>query len=306
MSIKKTKAMMLLLDNVLDKEGNGRYNRSDFKKAFAAKYDNESIEEKFITNLLSELDVDFGIKLSFMRGDKRVVIVNEDEDEDKRETIKKIYRLLGFLGLELLSTKMKGFVSFTKYVQSEFSEDVKGFRWIDTCVQAIQEKRKLTIVHKRFENDEVKGRTDIIPLFLKEHNNRWYLVVEPVDNRAYMMYGLDRIQELTIQKDKFELQEPINFDLFKDAIGVDLRDEVASVKLKCDKEKMNYIKIAKVHDSQMIVNETDEDMVFTLKVKLNNELKNWILSYGSHIEVLEPKGLREEIKEELKKAFKKY
>ncbi|MVX36843.1 MULTISPECIES: helix-turn-helix transcriptional regulator [Myroides] len=306
MSIKKIKGMMLLLDNVLDKEGNDRYTRSDLKKAIEAEMDNELVSDRFITDLRGDLEKDFGINLSFNFGDKRVQIVNEDEDEDKSGTIKKIYRLMGFLGLELLSTKMKGFTSFTKYVQSEFSEDVKGFLWIDKCIEAIQQKRKLTIVHKRFENEERKKRENIVPLFLKEYNNRWYLVVEPVDNREYMMYGLDRIQELIIQKEKFELSEPINFNIYKDAIGVDLRNDVDLVKLRCDEEKMNYIKIAKIHESQTIVSETEKEVIFTLRVKLNNELKNWILSYGSHIEVLEPITLRNEIITELKKALDKY
>lgn len=63
MTVKKTKAMMLLLDNILDKEGNDRYTRDSFKKALSLELDGELVSEKFISRLKNELEVVYGIKI---------------------------------------------------------------------------------------------------------------------------------------------------------------------------------------------------------------------------------------------------
>lgn len=132
------------------------------------------------------------------------------------------------------------------------------------------------------------------------------MVVKPVDGREYMTYGLDRITELKLQKETFELNESIDFDLFNDVIGIDRREEKVLVRVCCDREQMNYIKITPLHHSQKIIKETSEGMEFTLEVRLNHELKRVLLSYGSHLKVLEPESLQLYMKEELKKSFKNY
>lgn len=63
MTVKKTKAMMLLLDNVLDKEGNDRYTRDSFKEALSLELDGTLVSEKFISDLRKEMEVVYGIKI---------------------------------------------------------------------------------------------------------------------------------------------------------------------------------------------------------------------------------------------------
>lgn len=300
MSIERTKAIMMLLDNIIDKEENGRYTRATFKTALS----NEELpsSDGFVTKVRNHIK-DLGIDIAFDESiENRIRIVSEDIEE----MTKSIYRLQGFLGMELLSSQMKGYVSLVNYVQSDFTENTKGFEWLSDCMAAIKERKKLTITHKRFEVEDIKTREDIVPLFLKEYNNRWYLVVQPVEGREYMIYGLDRITKLKLQEETFELKEPIDFALFNDVIGIDRRDEKALVRICCDREQMNYIKITPLHHSQKVIKETNEGMEFTLEVRLNHELKRVLLSYGSHLKVLEPESLRFYMKEELEKSLKNY
>src|SRR5690606_22994364 len=94
--------------------------------------------------------------------------------------------------------------------------------------------------------------------------------------------------------------------MFNDAAGVDVRDEVDLLRLKCYEDQMNYIKISPMQSPQIIEHQDETGMIFTLNVKLNHELKRLIMSYGSHIEVLKPKSLRDYIRNEIEKSLKKY
>ncbi|MCC9041540.1 hypothetical protein LNQ81_02260 [Myroides sp. M-43] len=127
---------------------------------FKTSLSNEELpnSDGFVTKVRNHIK-DLGITIAFDEGwDKRIRVV----DEDIENATKKLYRLQGFLGIELLNYELKEHISLVKYVQSDFTENTKGFKWLSDCMQAIKERKKLTITHKRFEKEETNKREDII------------------------------------------------------------------------------------------------------------------------------------------------
>ena len=58
-----------------------------------------------------------------------------------------------------------------------------------------------------------------------------------------------------------------------------------------------WIKSARVHHSQKILEQSSGQVTIQLRVAITGELCSWIMSQGPNIQVLEPKSLRERVGE---------
>jgi predicted DNA-binding transcriptional regulator YafY len=75
-----------------------------------------------------------------------------------------------------------------------------------------------------------------------------------------------------------------------------------TVSFRCNSDFMvGHFSALPLHCSQKI-----EDKVVSLRVIINTELENKLLSYGEQVEVLAPEGLRGRMRERLKMAEKQY
>ena len=67
-----------------------------------------------------------------------------------------------------------------------------------------------------------------------------------------------------------------------------------------------YVDERQWHASQATQRLSDGRLELTMEVGANQELANWILSFGGGAEVIEPAALREEIQASLKAALANY
>jgi predicted DNA-binding transcriptional regulator YafY len=79
-----------------------------------------------------------------------------------------------------------------------------------------------------------------------------------------------------------------------------------SVKVIFDKELSDYIQSRTWHPSQKIKELKDGRILFSMTASGKEEIKAWILSFGSKVKVLSPKSLRKEIKEDFSRALASY
>ena len=78
------------------------------------------------------------------------------------------------------------------------------------------------------------------------------------------------------------------------------------VKLKVYGTQAQYFRSLPLHNSQKEVEENDKYSVFTYFLTPDYDFKQDVLSFGDKVEVLEPKELREEMKEIVEKLNKIY
>jgi len=71
-------------------------------------------------------------------------------------------------------------------------------------------------------------------------------------------------------------------------------------------EVAGYIKEKIWHESQKIDQQNDGSIIFEAQVAGTEEIRFWIMTWGSKAEVLEPESLREEIRAELEMMAKRY
>ncbi|MBP5689260.1 MAG: WYL domain-containing protein [Muribaculaceae bacterium] len=183
-----------------------------------------------------------------------------------------------------------------------------GYKHLTTVIQAMREGKALNIVYQSFARDE-KTEFVLHPYCLKVFRQRWYVVGwhEPSDD--VRIYGLDRVDSMTITTKKFTM--PANFDpqeYFEDSFGVFRNDGVAveTVRLRANDEERAYLRSLPLHHSQQEVEIGEDYSVFEWRLRPSFDFKQAILAMGANVEVLEPQWLREDLRQKLTEMLNLY
>ena len=100
---------------------------------------------------------------------------------------------------------------------------------------------------------------------------------------------------LHLTKDGFKIPEDFNLDDFmRPSFGV-FQGEPIKVKIWFHPDVAGYIKEKIWHESQEIGDQGDGSIIFEAEVAGTEEIKFWIMNWGSKAEVLEPESLRDVI-----------
>lgn len=179
-----------------------------------------------------------------------------------------------------------------------------GNEFLPEISEAISEGYKICITHKGYWDTERKEYI-LSPYLLKEYNLRWY-VLSKVGGEI-KVFGLDRIRALDILKEEQVEFPKVDASVFKNIIGVsEAHLEPEKVILSFTARQGRYVKSCPIHWSQRIVLDTEKELVVSLNIGINWELKEIIKKNGIQVKVLEPAHLVNEIKKELMENLKQY
>ena len=116
------------------------------------------------------------------------------------------------------------------------------------------------------------------------------------NDKPPMIYSLDRILQLTVKQETFEMPKDWNSkEFFEGCFGICRSLDVEVVKLKVSALQANYIRDLKLHDTQEEVEHNDDYSIFTYRLRPEYDFQQELLRHGEDVEVLEPQWLREEI-----------
>lgn len=192
-------------------------------------------------------------------------------------------------------------------IQFETVPTMKGNEHLSTLFGAARERKTVEFDYGSYRKSGSKKRK-VDPYLLKEYRNRWYLIGWSHDKQKVIIYGLDRMENLSLTKLDFVPDPDFDSDLyFKYSIGITANDGQSpqNVEVRVDNLLAKYLQSQPVHHSQELT-ETKDGFLLKLKVIDTYELREKLLGYGSQVEVLKPASLRNEIKDQLQKTFKKY
>jgi len=129
-------------------------------------------------------------------------------------------------------------------------------------------------------------------------NGTFYLIGLCHMRNEVRIFALDRIKMLHQTKETFEVPEDFSLeDFIGPSFGV-YQGEPVHIKVWFHPDVAGYIKEKIWHDSQQILPQDDGSIIFEADVAGTDEIRFWIMTWGSKAEVLEPESLREEIKAE--------
>lgn len=187
---------------------------------------------------------------------------------------------------------------------------LKGKEHFATLLSAVCNRRVLAIDYKSFQRGSVK-QVILHPYFIKEYNNRWFLLGRE--------HGFDSISHLAF--DRIENIEPVtgvtyidntehdfNDGYFSDIIGVTkhLKLEPQKIRLRVTRSLYPYIQTKPLHETQKLKASGPDGYEIEIEVRPNYELEQLILSYGDGMTVLAPTSLREKIQARIANSLENY
>jgi predicted DNA-binding transcriptional regulator YafY len=178
--------------------------------------------------------------------------------------------------------------------------DLRRFRRV---ARAVKEGRQLELVYWSASRDEVCRRV-VDPYHLAGVGGEWYLVAYCHLREEVRMFAPGRIRSVRETGRRFERPADFRIDAYLDSSFRAMRSEgePQRVRLLFSPEAARYVREKVWHPSQRRRERKDGALELSLKVSHLLEVKQWVLSYGGACEVLEPEELREQVREELRRA----
>ncbi len=134
-------------------------------------------------------------------------------------------------------------------------------------------------------------------------------MAKDLKNEQIKSFALDRLKELEILKKRFE--SPKNFDVnehYRHCFGIISQnsDKPADVILSFNPFQGNYIKSLPLHESQVLLIDSDEEVRVRLKLFLTHDFFMELLSFGNDMRVIAPNSLIDELKSTAKNILDMY
>ena len=176
---------------------------------------------------------------------------------------------------------------------------------IEQVNAAVVHQRFVRMVYYTMSRKEALER-EVAPYKIWFFDGTFYLIGYCRFRDDIRIFALDRIKSLRETDEPFEIPEHFDFESFmRSSFGV-FHGEPETVKIWFDAEIAGYITEKIWHDTQTIEKQKDGSILFTAQVAGTEEIKFWIMNWGSKALVLMPESLRNEIRAEAEAMLKQY
>ena len=191
-------------------------------------------------------------------------------------------------------------------INTKFAKDYSGKEdLIGQLMDAIMKKEPCYMGYHSFYDDKVKNFI-IDPLHFFENDGGLYILVNTTTFGDIRTLAVERIQDIKKTGESFEYPEDFDPEtLLESAFDIVYGDPV-KVKIWFSADQVRYIKERTWSKSQEIIDQEDGSIILSMETSGWWDVKRWVLSYGSGSKVLEPEGLKNEIRDELEVARELY
>jgi len=261
--------------------------------------------ERTVQRDLKSMRDEFGIAIKYDRQERGYYI-------DKNDMLVEDFEFFQhFLGLvktaDILVESLAKGNEYFKYVTFGSSDNFSGLENLKGLLGSIKEQKIISFDHYNYQKHKTKNYV-VYPYSLYEFRNRWYLRAIPEGATNFLTFGLDRIKNLQLNLGSFERDDKKDpNEIFRNMIGVwEEKEPLQEIILSFLPWRGNYLKSLKIHKSQEILIESDQEFRIKLLLKPNNELIDQILMYGDSVKVIEPEWLVNRIKSMLTNSLNRY
>ena len=262
--------------------------------------------------------------------------LTSDEEELLREALRSLGQFEGldnFTWLELLRKKLempqekneRPFISFFKNELLQIPGNLLG-----QLFSAISRKKVIRFGYRKFaDKNRPFESVTVYPYQLRQYNNRWFLLCNPVGNEQYPFvpdmlynYALDRMDgKVEYVEEMAFIDTPVDIDArFNEIIGVTYQNNVPlqDIYFAVKPQSVNYVLTKYLHPSQDEVNaQTEKELkakypslkdckFFFISCRPNIELYALFASYRDAIVVVEPTSVRYTLESYISDAMRNY
>ena len=207
------------------------------------------------------------------------------------------------------SVSMSGTLSNARDISSRIMlENVPSAReHLPVVIDALKQNRRIRFSYKSYTRALPTDGIVLEPYFVKIFKQLWYVIGLNVKDGQVKTYSLDRMSNLNLLQDLFDMPENVNpSEFFKDCFGIITNQNSAKrIVLRVEPTQAKYFRALPLHSSQQ-EEVHDNYSIFTYKMRITYDLKEELMSHGASIEVLEPQELKTLIRTELQQALNNY
>lgn len=186
---------------------------------------------------------------------------------------------------------------------------LKGLNLLPDIIDAATSHQAVRITYRNYKNCDEEYTVVVHPWYIKQYNNRWFLMAYDAEADRISNYALDRIQNFNVEEDVAYIpNKEVDFEhYFDDVFGVTIPPsdvEKIRVLLQFSKKQYPYIVSKPLHHSQEIVDA--DNRILAVEVRPTYEFTQLILSFGFDVQVLEPEPFKQEILANLRRNLQNY
>lgn len=179
---------------------------------------------------------------------------------------------------------------------------------LEQITRAWAERRVVRLWYRSPRSGELRQR-DLAPYFLEVSGPAYSCYVIGYDQwaRGLRTFKLDRLERAQMLDQDYQI--PPDFDAHAyllDSWGIMRGESLIEVVLQFSPEVAALVRERAWHPSQAIDELADGGLLFSVRVSDPREMRPWIRSWGADVEVLEPRELRAEMIEQVRRMVQRY
>jgi len=176
----------------------------------------------------------------------------------------------------------------------------------EVVAAALLGRQRLQLSYYSRVRDDVSER-EVSPQLLIHYRGNWYLGAWCHKQEAMRSFSMDAIQQASVLAKTSKSLPKKELDGFiGQGYGIFAGDNLQWAKLKFTAERARWVSRELWHPQQKVTEQEDGCLILEVPFTDIRELSMDILRQGRHVEVLEPKELRDEVTSELKAALGQY
>lgn len=172
--------------------------------------------------------------------------------------------------------------------------------------RALLEQRKARMTYRtRSRAGELNERV-VHPYHIMPYVRSWQLIAFCEKRQDVLMFKVDRIHAITLLDERYAVPKDFNLDDYLGATWGMLRgdaSEPVDVVLRFNPEAGAWVSEEQWHPSQQVEEQAEGSMLFKLHIAVTAEFVNWLMYYGSRVQVIEPVWLQDRLRDEHERAI---
>lgn len=172
--------------------------------------------------------------------------------------------------------------------------------------QAATERYRARMRYYTVSRDEETER-DVDVYNLRNYQGDWYIIAHDHRSGEIRDFALSRVRAARLTGERFTLPKDFDKDAYiHQAFGVEKGVAPVTVRIRFDSYQARWIRERQWHHTQRLTEHKDGSLTLSFTVTGLDEVKRWVMQYGSHAEVLSPQSLRAAVAEEARKMAATY
>jgi predicted DNA-binding transcriptional regulator YafY len=203
-------------------------------------------------------------------------------------------------------------IQYLDRIEESFEVGSKPYKHYGQLRDSIDAISEATVQRKIIEIDyftmsrKEKTRRKVAPYKIWFFDGAFYVVGNCGLREDIRIFALDRIKSLNLTDETFDMPEDFKVeDFMQTSFGV-FQGKPQDVRIRFAAEIAGYISEKTWHQTQKIEPQKDGSIIFEARVAGTDEIKFWLMTWGSKAEVLSPAALRDEMISEAEALLQNY